>query len=472
MTPSETDVPRPRAARRRWVGPVVFVLAAAVVALLGLLAVSILEHRWEARRVAVAIVPLPQWEADPAAWGLNYPREYQTYLEATQSDTRTRYGGSFPRDYLDADPNLVVLWARYGFAKDYKQARGHPHSVEDILATKRITPKTVGTCWTCKSADVPRLLHEMGPADFYAADFHELRDEITHPIACRDCHDPETLELVITRPALREGLTALGRDPDALSHQEMRSMVCAQCHSEYYFKGGSYLVFPWAKGTRPEEMLAYYDGHDFADFTHAVSGTRVVKAQHPDWELWRTGIHAYRGVSCADCHMPYVSEGGAKYTDHHIQSPLLTINRSCAVCHRWTEKEIRTRVEATQDKVHAALVRAESALVKAHFDVAAAGQAGADETALAEVRRLVRHAQFRWDYVRSSNGTGIHSPQEATRILGEAADLAQQARVLTARVLAAEGVTAEPAYPDVSTREKADAVMQAFVDGEAPELMP
>jgi nitrite reductase (cytochrome c-552) len=472
MTPAQTDVPRPTAARRRWVGPVAFGLAAAVVALLGLLAVSILEHRWEARRVAVAIVPLPEWESDPAAWGLNYPREYETYLKSRQSDTRTLYGGAFPRDYLDADPNLVVLWAGYGFAKDYKQARGHPHSVEDILATKRITPKTVGTCWTCKSADVPRLLHEMGPADFYAANFHDLRDEIRHPIACRDCHDPETLELVITRPALREGLKALGRDPDALSHQEMRSMVCAQCHSEYYFKDGSYLVFPWAKGTRPEEMLAYYDAYDFADFTHAISGTRVVKAQHPDWELWRTGIHAYRNVSCADCHMPYVSEGGAKYTDHHIQSPLLTVSRSCTVCHRWTEAEIVARVESAQKTVHAARLRAEEALVKAHFDVAAAAQTGAEADALAEVRGLVRRAQFRWDYVLSSNGMGIHSPQEATRILGEAADLAQQARVRAARLLARKGVTDPPAYPDVSTREKADAVMQAFVGGEPPDLLP
>jgi nitrite reductase (cytochrome c-552) len=450
----------------------VFVLSAAVVALLALLAVSITERRWEARRPAVAVTPLPEWEAAPAAWGRNYPQEYDTYLASKTSDTRTKFGGAYPRDYLDADPNLVILWAGYGFSKDYNQARGHTHSVEDILATARITPKTVGTCWTCKSADVPRLMADLGPAKFYATNFHDLTEDIHHPIACRDCHDPKTLGLVITRPALREALQTLGKDPDGLSHQEMRSMVCAQCHVEYYFKDGSYLTFPWKEGTRPEDMVAYYDAYDFADFTHAVSGTPVIKAQHPDWELYRTGIHAYRDVACADCHMPYVSQGGAKFTDHHVQSPLLAVSRSCAVCHRWSEEEIRTRVAGIQTKVLETTRLAERALVRAHFDVAAAAQAGADDEALRPVRQMLRHGQFLWDYVSSSNGMGFHSPQEATRILAEATDLAQEARVHAARLLAKNGVTAEPAYPDVSTREKAAKVMRAFESGSPPRLLP
>jgi len=453
-------------------GPALVLLVAAVVFLLGLLGMSILERRWEAQRPSMVLAPLPRWEPDNAVWGRNYPREYEAYLQGRQSDTRTAFGGAVPRDYLEADPRLVILWSGYGFSQDYRQARGHYHALADVRATKRITPASPGTCMTCKSTDVPRLMATLGVAEFYAAPFADIAKESAHPIGCQDCHDPATLNLRITRPALREAFAALGRDIDQATHQEMRSLVCAQCHVEYYFRDKTYLVFPWSEGLDAEAMLAYYERLDFADFTHAVSGTRLVKAQHPDYELSRSGVHAYRDVACADCHMPYRTEGGVKFTDHHVQSPLLAVATSCAVCHRWSEDEIRTRVETVQTKVRQAQDGAEDALVKAHFDVAAAMQAGAADADLAGPRGLIRRAQFLWDCVASSNGMGFHSPQEATRLLGQAAGLAQEARVVTARLLAARGVTAEPRYPDVSTREKAEAVSGGFVSGEPPALLP
>jgi nitrite reductase (cytochrome c-552) len=462
-----------------WAGMAIAGLAAVVVVLLGLLAVSVMERRWEAQRPAMVVRPLAEWEPDNAVWGQNYPREYESYLRTRIADTETKYGGAYPRDYLDADPYMMILFTGYGFGKDYLQARGHYHAVEDVTKTKRIkTPFNAATCWTCKSTDVPRLMNKMGVKEFYAANFHSLTDEVTHPIGCQDCHDPQTLKLRITRPALVEGFELMGRDINEATHQEMRSLACAQCHAEYYFRTDeqaglkNYLIFPWAKGTTVEEMLVYYDELDFADYVHPISGTAIVKAQHPDYELYQTGIHAYRDVSCADCHMPYHTSGGVKYTDHHVQSPLLNIANSCAVCHRWSEDEIRTRVEGIQAKVEAARLAAEEALVKAHFDVAAAVQAGASAQDVAEARRLVRHAQFRWDYVAASNGMGFHSPQEAMRILGDAVNLAQQARIQTARLLARRGITEPPAYPDVSTREKAWEVARAFVEGAGTTVLP
>jgi len=468
--------PSPSASDRRraprWVGPVLVLLVAAVALLLGLLGLSIVERRWEAQRPSMVLKPLPQWEPDNAVWGLNYPREYETYLKSRQTGTRTKFGGSVPRDYLEADPRLVILWSGYGFSQDYRQARGHYYSLTDVLATKRITPASPGTCMTCKSTDVPRLMARLGVAEFYATPFAEIAREAAHPIGCQDCHDPKTLNLRITRPALREAFAAMGRDIDRAAHQEMRSLVCAQCHVEYYFRDKTYLVFPWSDGLDVEAMLAYYERQDFADFTHAVSGTRLVKAQHPDYELSRSGVHAYRDVACADCHMPYRAEGGVKFTDHHVQSPLLAVATSCAVCHRWSEDEIRTRVETIQTKVRQAQDRAEDALVRAHFDVAAAKQAGAADADLAGPRGLIRRAQFLWDCVGSSNGMGFHAPQEATRLLGMAGDLAQEARVAAARLLAARGVTVPPRYPDVSTKEKAQAVSAEFVSGAPPALLP
>ena len=437
-------------------------LALVIVVLLGLLAASIMERRWEAQRPSLVLKPIPQWEPDNRTWGQNYPREYETYLRNRITDTKTTYGGAFKRDYLAEDPRMIILWSGYPFSKDYTQARGHYYSLADINATKRTGPTTLGTCWTCKSTNVLRLMSEMGVANFYKTPFADLRSQIQHPIGCQDCHDPATMNLRITRPALRDAFTAMGRDIDQATHQEMRSLVCAHCHVEYYFRDKHYLTFPWPQGLSPDAMLDYYEKQNFSDFTHAISGTPIIKVQHPDYELYTTGIHAFRGVSCADCHMPYITQGGVKFTNHHVQSPLLNISNSCSVCHRWSEDEVRSRVTAIQNKVAQTKLLAEDALVHAHFDVAAARVAGVADAALAPARRLIRQGQFRWDYVSSSNGMGFHSPQESERVLADAINQAQEARLLLARLLAQKGVTAETPYPDISTREKADAVNKSF----------
>ena len=462
-----------------WMGIMIVILAAVIVVLLGLMAISVMERRWEAQRPALVLKPIAEWEPDNAKWGQNYPQEYDSYLKTRITDTKTMFGGAFPRDYLDADPYKIILFAGYGFSKDYLQARGHYYAVEDITNTKRIKePVNAATCWTCKSTDVPRLMNKMGVSQFYAANFHDLKNEITHPIGCQDCHDPATMELKITRPVLIEALEAMGTNMKEVTHQQMRSLVCAQCHVEYYFKNDqnaglkNYLTLPWKGGTSVEAMITYYDNLNFSDYTHPISKTPIIKAQHPDYELYRTGIHAYRDVSCADCHMPYRTQGGVKFTNHHIQSPLLNISNSCAVCHRWSEEDIRNRVETIQTKVAQATLVAEEALVKAHFDVAAAMQADATDEDLIEARRPLRHAQFRWDYVSSNNGVGFHSPQESMRILGDSVNQAQQVRVLVARLLAKKGIASVPQYPDVSTREKASDVARAFVQGEGAKLLP
>ncbi len=448
-------------------------LAATTVAifLLGLLAASILQRRGEARQ-GLPLRPIGQWETDSAKWGENYPREYETYKEMADSTKRTKYGGTSQRDYLEETPVNVILFAGYGFATEYRQARGHVHALEDVIETKRVNEKTPATCWSCKSPDVPRLMHTMGPETFYAAKFSDLKAEVTHPIGCLDCHEPNTMKLRITRPALREAFQRQGKDIDQASHQEMRTLVCAQCHAEYYFKGkGNYLTFPWDKGTTPEQMEEYYDKANFTDWTHAISKARMVKIQHPDYEVYRTGVHAYRDIACADCHMPYRTEGGVKFTDHHLQSPLLNIANSCAVCHRWSEAEIRSRVETIQDKTHQGRVRAETVLAEAHFDIAAACEAGASDDELANVRKLVRGAQLRWDYVAANNGLGFHSPQECMRILAEAIDLAGQCRVECARILAKHGTTKPIDYPDFSTKEKAQMLIKLFSEGTPPKLL-
>lgn len=458
--------------RGRALALAVFFGALLGVIVLGLLAASILERRAERPRAMVSFVqPIAEWEADNAKWGVNFPREYDSWESTKRMNENTKYGGSSYRDILKETPNLVVMWAGYPFAKGYNQARGHFHAVEDVTETKRINEKTPATCWTCKSPDVPRVMHGKGVANFYAAKFDDLRSEIKNPIGCADCHDNKTMALRISRPALVEAFQRQGKDITKASHQEMRSLVCAQCHVEYYFKKETnYLTFPWDNGWKVEDMEKYYEKNPHVDFTHAISGAKMIKMQHPDYEVYQQGTHAFRNVSCADCHMPYKSEGGVKFTDHQIRSPLYNMESACQTCHRWSEKDIRSRVTGIQDKNRELLNIAEHTITAAHLEIGEAMKKGATDAELTEPRRLVRLAQMYWDYVAAHNGMGFHAPQECARVLGKASDFGQQSRLHTARVLAKYGILGPVKTPDIGTVEKAQAYIKPFVSAQAAAL--
>ncbi len=107
------------------------------------------------------------------------------------------------------------------------------------------------------------------------------------------------------------------------------------------------------------------------------------------------GIHAQRGVSCADCHMPYKSGGGVKFSDHHIQSPLAMIDRTCQVCHRESEETLRQNVYERQRKANEIRNRLETELAKAHIEAKYAWDNGATEDQMQEALQLIRQAQWR-----------------------------------------------------------------------------
>jgi nitrite reductase (cytochrome c-552) len=214
------------------------------------------------------------------------------------------------------------------------------------------------------------------------------------------------------------------------TRQEMRSFICGQCHVEYYFQGpDKRLVFPWANGLQVEGMLEYFDDTQFKDWVHADTGAPVLKAQHPEFEMWNQGIHARSGVACADCHMPYKREGAMKISDHHVRSPLLNINRACQTCHKWPEAELKDRVETIQLRTYELRNHAMDALVDLIHDLSAARQEGRSDAALAPARQQQRLAQFMIDFVEAENSMGFHAPQEAARILGKAIDLARQGQL-------------------------------------------
>jgi nitrite reductase (cytochrome c-552) len=261
--------------------------------------------------------------------------------------------------------------------------------------------------------------------------YQEARQLVTHPVACIDCHDPRTMQLRVTRPGFLEGIQKVKAAQGVTNYdvnknatrQEMRAFVCGQCHVEYYFRGPEKrLTYPWDKGLKADEILAYYEENGFSDWTHAESGAPTLKAQHPEFEMWNQGVHARSGVACADCHMPYQRVGAMKVTDHHVQSPLLNINKACQTCHRWSEDELRERVYAIQDRTQQVRNVAMDALIALIGDIKMAQQKGASDAELATSRNHQRRAQFLLDFIEAENSMGFHADQEAVRVLALSLD--------------------------------------------------
>ncbi|BCR05302.1 c-type cytochrome [Desulfuromonas versatilis] len=434
-----------------------------------LLGVSIKENK--AAQQAINEVPkIPKLEPRSSEWGKYFPRQYETYMGTKKSDEI--------KDVLQGSPELVILWAGYGFSKDYNAPRGHFYMLEDNMNTLRtgapLNPQTgpmPTPCWTCKSSDVPRLIDKKGELDFYTGKWARHGGEIVNPIGCADCHSNDTMKLTLTRDYLKRALDAEGSKPFAeATHQDMRSLVCAQCHAEYYFKDTEWtddqgqkqvakvVTFPWDNGMVAEDIETYYDQRNFVDWTHALSKTPMLKAQHPDYETFITGAHGKQGLSCADCHMPYVREGGVKYTNHQIGSPLDNIANTCLNCHSGTEQEFRATIAEKLARKDELSRTAMDILAKAHLEAKQAWDLGATEEEMKPALQDIRHGQWRWDYSIAGHGAFFHAPEETLRVLGSAINKGQEARIKLRAILAKYNAGDFQA-PDFSTKEKAQQII-------------
>jgi nitrite reductase (cytochrome c-552) len=457
MTETTSDTASHRRTRRRFLLIVALAIVGAIAGL-GLL-VNIFERKQEARNPFYRVVELTEETEEPEVWGKNFPLQYDDY-KRTVDQTRTRFGGSEaephtpnqadPRSVvsqskIEEDPRLKIMWAGYAFSKDFREERGHAYMLEDQTFTERQTvAKQPGTCMQCH-ASIVIPYRKLGGGDIFKGfaamnqmPYTEARKLVSHPIACIDCHDPTTMQLRVTRPGFMEGIRAFKASQGVQNYdvnkqatrQEMRAFVCGQCHVEYYFKGPEKrLVYPWSNGLKIEEIQAYYDQEKFKDWTHAETGAPVLKAQHPEFEMWNQGIHARSGVTCADCHMPYKREGALKISDHHVRSPVLNINRACQTCHKWPEEELKARVETIQERTFRLRNLAMDALMDLINDLKGAKAGGKSEGELTAAQEFQRKAQFYLDFVEAENSTGFHAPQEAARILGESINFSRQGQI-------------------------------------------
>src|SRR5688572_30233811 len=419
-------------ARVSWI-VITVILAALAAAGATALLLNIFERKTEARNPFYRVVELTDDTVDPAVWGKNFPQQYDGY-KRTVDQVRTRYGGSeaVPRtptqsdprsvvaqSKLEEDPRLRTMWAGYAFATDFREERGHAFMLDDQTFTERqAVTQQPGTCMYCH-VSVYVAYPKLGGCDLITG--FEAMNRLKYQEARQ----------LITRPGFLEGIQKVKAAQGIANYdvntqatrQEMRAYVCGQCHVEYYFKGPEKrLTYPWDKGLKADEILAYYEETGFSDWTHAESGAPTLKAQHPEFEMWNQGIHARSGVACADCHMPYQRVGAAKISDHHVRSPLLNINRACQTCHRWSEDELRTRVNTIQDRTFQVRNVAMDALMALIADIKSAKDAGATDADLETARQHQRRGQFLLDFIEAENSMGFHADQEAVRVLALSLD--------------------------------------------------
>ena len=504
--------------------PLLFVAAMIGTIAVTWVVVRMVERKQETRAPYIELVDLTEISTDPAPWGLNWPHHYDGYIATagdrfyggssalphSKLDSypwlkRLYAGYAFSIDYREARGHAYMLYDQgvtervtkkpqagaclhchasgtVMYRREGLKAMGLPHDDKALAASFNMEAVERGF------EEVSRLPYQQvleliqsapdgtpeGDAPFpqppaggftgeYAGEaLPEGHVSIgdAHPVSCIDCHNPNTMQLRVTRPGFTRGIAALAASDEPVPHlpsierwrqgdrsqrydpnrdatrQEMRSYVCGQCHVEYYCATKDVLSFPWDKGLRMEQLEAVWeekvfdDGQPFFDYKHGETGAPIYKVQHPEFELWSQGIHAKSGVTCADCHMPYERVGAMKLSSHDVRSPLEALDVSCQKCHSISEADLRASVETIQSRNLALMERAATAMTEMLDAILEAKAAGATDDDLKAVFVAQRKAMWRLDYISSENSRGFHADQEAARILGESIDYSRQAQAM------------------------------------------
>lgn len=323
---------------------------------------------------------------------------------------------SYVTSYLEEDPYLVNIYEGYGFAKDYGSARGHNYTLEDVAKTER--PHPMANCLTCKTPNFAKLVQDRG-VEVYSMDFDEVMALMTENVSCYTCHGNDAgnggaIEITHTYVTKALGENYQGIDPATVS--------CGQCHIEYYFQPDTKetsMPYTSVAEMTPSAILEYYDSIGFADWTQESTGTRLLKAQHPEFETYLQGKHA-SVLNCADCHMALVQEDdGTVYHSHYLESPLDNeiLLQKCAECHGDKNmvsyvREIQSEVTERETEVGNKLSAMKDALAQAVSD------GSRSEEELERLRKLHREAQWYFDYCYVENSEGAHNSALAKECLG------------------------------------------------------
>ena len=418
------------------------------------------------KAVQIRPVVIADGEVDPAVWGKAYPVNYDMWRKTAEptSPGKSKYKRGFDADGITYDklsefPYMALLFSGWGFGVEYNEPRGHANMIKDQLDIDPSRLKAGGVCLTCKTPYAPKLEKEKG-LDFYSKSFDEVRSMIpeqhqTLGVACIDCHDNKDMSLRISRGyTLGKALEVIKVDPAKLTHQDMRSLVCAQCHVTYINKDENKksvgVYFPWqgsSWGDISVENIIKQIRNDpsIGEWTQKVTGYKMPFMRHAEFELFsRNSVHWQAGVACADCHMPYTRVGAVKASDHRIMSPLKSDLRACQQCHTESPEWLRNQVTAIQDRTVSLMVRSGYAtataakLIEKVHELQAAGKT-IDKDLYEKAKDFYLEAFFRTLFIGGENSVGFHNPSEALRILGDSTAFAMKSEALLRQALTKAG---------------------------------
>ncbi|MBM3856275.1 MAG: ammonia-forming cytochrome c nitrite reductase subunit c552, partial [Verrucomicrobia bacterium] len=125
---------------RRGVATWVYVALLAGSAVAGVLVLMLYQNvaarKSEATQHVFRVVEVGEKTVDPAIWGKNYPRQYDSYKRTVDIE-RTKHGGSEAFQHLDASPAWKRIFAGNPFSVDYREERGHAYMLSDQRETER-----------------------------------------------------------------------------------------------------------------------------------------------------------------------------------------------------------------------------------------------------------------------------------------------------------------------------------------------
>jgi nitrite reductase (cytochrome c-552) len=416
----------------------------------------------------VKTVSIPDGEYDPAVWGKAYPLEYDFWLKTKDPKPagQSKYKKGYDTDLVIYDklsefPYLALLYHGWGFGIEYNESRGHHYMVIDQLEIDPSRLKPGGVCLSCKSPYAPKLEKELGPA-YFNMPYLDAHAKIPVQFqklgaACIDCHNNKDMSLKISHPALNSALKDIGKNPEQMTRQEMRSLMCAQCHVTYIIPRDkdmkpTGLFFPW-QGAKEgdlsiENMIRIFKSNpgEFGEWKQAVTGFKLSYIRHPEYEFFsRNSTHWKAGASCADCHMPYIRVGANKISDHDVTTPLKAEMRACIQCHTESPQWLKDRVFAAQDRTVTEMNRAGYALAVTAklFEMAHKAQAEGktlDKGLYDQAKDLYLEGFYRLNFIAAENSVGFHNPAEGLRILGDAIAMASKAEAFLRQALTKAGV--------------------------------
>ena len=421
-----------------------------------------------AKTQAVRPVAIADNDYDPANWGKAYPIHYELWKKTEEPTTagKSKYKRGFDADRITYDklsefPFMALLFNGWGFGVEYNEPRGHAFMLKDQL---EIDPSRVGAggvCLTCKTPYAPKFEKEMG-VNYYRDPWKEVQQRLPKEhqelgVACVDCHNNKDMTLRISRGfTLGKALDVIHVDQAKLTRQEMRTVVCAQCHVTYNIKKDADkksvgVYFPWQGSTwgaiTVENIIKQIRSDEsVGEWKQNVTGFKMPFMRHAEFELFsNNSVHWKAGAACADCHMPYTKVGSYKVSDHRVMSPLKNDLKACMQGHTESVEWLTGQVTAIQDRTVSLMIRAGYAtataaklLEKAHA-VQASGKA-LDQKLYDKAKDYYMEAFFRVLYVGGENSVGFHNPTEAMRILGDSVAFAEKSEGLLRQALAKSGV--------------------------------